>query len=338
MKNRNIGLLLLVALVIMILPGCALDDPIPGDIYSQNIYPGADSTYAIGSSSLAFSVGYFDAIFIGGVPAGGGSGDVVGPAGATSNALVRYDGVTGKLIKDSLGTTLDDFANLTLGGDLFASDINAGNDVNVTNDLDVTDNADIGGDLDVTGTTTFNDQLGLAGSGLAWIELRPDLDATKIAAATKPTTVTRGIALGYSLPVGGASEELYYNICVPNRWDESFNIILHIDAWLDTAQNHALDAVELTLNWQQVGEGDAVPVGSNPVLDEVVTGIVPQFTAIEFEFIIDYDVVPADAIQDDDTIFFHLVRSASSQEIDGEPVIYHAGVIFRCDKLGNPSP
>jgi hypothetical protein len=30
-----------------------------------------------------------------------GSGDVVGPASATDNAIARYDGTTGKLIQDS---------------------------------------------------------------------------------------------------------------------------------------------------------------------------------------------------------------------------------------------
>lgn len=37
----------------------------------------------------------------------GGSGDVVGPASSTDNAIARYDGVTGKLIQNS-GLTLDD--------------------------------------------------------------------------------------------------------------------------------------------------------------------------------------------------------------------------------------
>lgn len=44
---------------------------------------------------------------------GGGSGDVVGPASATDNNLVRFDGTTGKLIQDS-GATLDDNGVLTL--------------------------------------------------------------------------------------------------------------------------------------------------------------------------------------------------------------------------------
>lgn len=42
---------------------------------------------------------------------GAGSGDVVGPGSATDNALVRFDGTTGKLIQNS-GATLDDSGNL----------------------------------------------------------------------------------------------------------------------------------------------------------------------------------------------------------------------------------
>lgn len=38
---------------------------------------------------------------------GGGSGDVVGPASSTDNAIVRFDGTTGKLLKDSLVTMSD---------------------------------------------------------------------------------------------------------------------------------------------------------------------------------------------------------------------------------------
>lgn len=40
-----------------------------------------------------------------------GSGDVVGPTGATDNALARYDGITGKLIQNSTAT-LDDSGNM----------------------------------------------------------------------------------------------------------------------------------------------------------------------------------------------------------------------------------
>jgi len=46
---------------------------------------------------------------------GGGTGDVVGPASATDNAIARYDGTTGKLIQDS-GITIADGASGTLAG------------------------------------------------------------------------------------------------------------------------------------------------------------------------------------------------------------------------------
>lgn len=199
----------------------------------------------------------------------------------------------------------------------------------------------IGNDLDVVGYSSFtenitvNDQIILVGDGKVWIELRPDLDATKLSVNAKPTQIIRGIATGFSLPVGGADEELFYNICVPNRWDGESDIIVCIHFWVDTAQDHAADAAKFSLNWQQVGEGDEVPATYTTVTDEVVTGVCNQFTCFEMEFTINYDEVVADPIQDDDTLFLHLIRIASSQEIDGEPVIYHSGVHFQCDKIGN---
>jgi hypothetical protein len=43
---------------------------------------------------------------------GGGTGDVVGPASATDNAIARFDGTTGKLIQNS-GGSIDDSGNIT---------------------------------------------------------------------------------------------------------------------------------------------------------------------------------------------------------------------------------
>jgi hypothetical protein len=42
------------------------------------------------------------------IAASGGTGDVVGPASATDNAITRYDGTTGKLVQTSLVTVADD--------------------------------------------------------------------------------------------------------------------------------------------------------------------------------------------------------------------------------------
>ena len=52
-----------------------------------------------------------------------GTGDVVGPASATNNAIARFDTTTGKLIQDTPGVTIDDSGNLSLStnGSSFAS-------------------------------------------------------------------------------------------------------------------------------------------------------------------------------------------------------------------------
>lgn len=55
---------------------------------------------------------------------GSGSGDVVGPASSTDNALVRFDGTTGKLVQNSTAT-LDDTGNMdtaSVKGDYFDLD------------------------------------------------------------------------------------------------------------------------------------------------------------------------------------------------------------------------
>lgn len=48
-------------------------------------------------------------LYFNGVPltSGGGSGDVVGPISSTNNAIVRFDGTTGKLIQDSATILID---------------------------------------------------------------------------------------------------------------------------------------------------------------------------------------------------------------------------------------
>lgn len=54
--------------------------------------------------------------------AGGGSGDVVGPASATDNAVARFDTTTGKLIQNS-AVTIDDSGNIATAGTVDGRDL-----------------------------------------------------------------------------------------------------------------------------------------------------------------------------------------------------------------------
>ena len=58
---------------------------------------------------------------VGGVAIGTGTGDVVGPASATDNAVVRFDGTTGKLVQNSVVTIADSTGDISGVGTLTAS-------------------------------------------------------------------------------------------------------------------------------------------------------------------------------------------------------------------------
>jgi len=51
------------------------------------------------------------------VAPGGGSGDVVGPGSSTNNAIVRYDGTTGKLLQDNTTVLISDTGQISTGGE-----------------------------------------------------------------------------------------------------------------------------------------------------------------------------------------------------------------------------
>jgi hypothetical protein len=62
----------------------------------------------------------------------GASGDVVGPASATDNAIVRFDGTTGKLVQNSVVTIADSTGDISGVGQLNATTVDATN-IEVTN-------------------------------------------------------------------------------------------------------------------------------------------------------------------------------------------------------------
>jgi hypothetical protein len=65
-------------------------------------------------------------------PAGGTGGDVVGPASATDNAIVRFDGATGKLVQNSVVTIADSTGDISGVGQLNATTVDTTN-IEVTN-------------------------------------------------------------------------------------------------------------------------------------------------------------------------------------------------------------
>lgn len=136
-----------------------------------------------------------------------GAGDVVGPASSTDNALVRFDGTTGKVLQNS-NATLSDAGVLSLalplppgsggtgstsvptngqipigdGTNYVAATITAGDGITVTN---------AAGAVTITAT----------GSGFVWNDVS---SATQTLAVENGYITNRGGGVTYTLPASGA--------------------------------------------------------------------------------------------------------------------------------------
>lgn len=171
------------------------------------------------------------------------------------------------------------------------------------------------------------------------LEIRPELDFETIRGQLGvPTLVKRGIIGGFSLPVlAGDNEELFLSVHIPKRWDGASDIKVHVEGYLDTANN--TKKFQLRVAWENLTcVTDIIPATSNNVNVETTTGNWVQYQGFEIEFIVDYDIDGAGAeIAVGDCLFLHLYRlAASGNEIAGEVVITHIGVVFEREILGDP--
>lgn len=181
------------------------------------------------------------------------------------------------------------------------------------------------------------------GSTEAEFELRPELHMAKIAGAGKPTLIDTGVYQGYSLPIWNAGEnvdeELYFSICVPQRWCEEHDIEVHIYCCIHQAND--TKNFQLELCWEHITVGtDLVPATCNSVPVQTATGAAAApFQTYQVVFTVDYDIDVGDAILIDDILGLRIRRiDAAANEIAGELIILHAGVVFARDKVGSPIP
>jgi hypothetical protein len=107
---------------------------------------------------------------------GGGSGDVVGPASSTDNALVRFDSTTGKLIQNSVVIVADTTGNMSGVGTL-----------------------SVGGELTYGGVTLSN---AVTGTGKMVLDTSPTL-VTPILGTPTSATLTNATGLPISTGVSG---------------------------------------------------------------------------------------------------------------------------------------
>jgi hypothetical protein len=121
----------------------------------------------------------------------------------------------------------------------------------------------------------------MQGAALAKLQLRPQLVQTTAKASGTPTQVTRGLNVGYSLPVWNASdEELYCRLRIPNRWDGSTDPQFGICTTLMNVGGEDVgDKFKFQLEWQTSKAGDVMGTTTSNCVSEqtVLTGRNDQY-------------------------------------------------------------
>lgn len=137
--------------------------------------------------------------------AGGGTGDVVGPASATDNAVARFNSTTGKLVQNS-NAVVDDNANLTLSVPTGVQVTKGGLNLTHTNGTGTSQYRISQDDYDLlqikrTGDTT--------GDGAVWSLI--DLQSPTVASDTEDSESTMSLTTRSSTPTSVARSLDIYN-------------------------------------------------------------------------------------------------------------------------------
>jgi len=176
---------------------------------------------------------------------------------------------------------------------------------------------------------------------LVYLEFRPDLDETFIRGqAGVPTDATVGEFNGYSLPIWNNDfEELHYIICVPDRWNGTSDILIHIDSAL-ALSNQANKSYKWQILWEHITPNeDIIPATNNAITTERYIYSNNQYEFYQDWLIIDYDTDADDPIKSDDLIAITLRRvTVAPKETDSDEIIVFAiDVLFaRGDFLADP--
>ena len=175
----------------------------------------------------------------------------------------------------------------------------------------------------------------LTGNAKSWIEFRPELDFDIVKKNAVPLSYERGIFTGFELPIyNNDNQELIFEICIPNRWDGTSTVHIHLNVFLIDAQDDG-DAFRLQIDYNHYDGGvDIVPNISTSIELETPTGT----SAVFQSYYVHFDIPVGDMLVND-ILAFRLRRIAATgeTEITNNIVFNHAGVIFLCDKYGNPT-
>ena len=196
---------------------------------------------------------------------GAGSGDVLGPGSSTDKALVRFDGITGKSIRDS-GAILSDIGTLILPGALFVN----------------------GGTLSVNGNSIKADEVApqdldiFCGAAktielqtVVYEDLQVSISNVKVPTSRAPTErlYNHGIVGGVTFPVLGFALNEYIYFDVQTSHSMKLNTVLdnHIHFMTPTDGTGDRFKFQLDVIASGIGGSWAVPTGSPFTPEHIIT-------------------------------------------------------------------
>lgn len=170
------------------------------------------------------------------------------------------------------------------------------------------------------------------------LTLRPTLTQTTSKVGGTPTQVSRGLNIGYSLPIwsnpAAINEELYWRMRIPSRWcgdeDPQFGICVTLSAGEDVG-----DKFKFQLEWQTSAAGNILGTTTSSVTSEqtVLTSRNDAYDIYFMFFNIDYDDVNNSIVQGD-MLQARLRRiAASSSEVSNEIIVWDWATMWSVDKV-----
>ena len=227
--------------------------------------------------------------------------------------------------------------NITVIDTIFTSIINTlgGGNLDFRHDGVTKMSLDDDGNLNVTRNLTVNENLTVIGviNNEFWISAAPFLDENTANVANKPTLVSRGLFLGYSLPEYAADEELLFRMRIPHEWDGTTNPWFVAITSISTNEDIG-DKYKFQLEWVSEDIEHIVPDnGIENITCEVTVSNGTAYYAeiIAFEF-------NASTMISGQNLQARLRRiAASSSSVDNEIIIWHWDTRWKMNRLGTQS-
>lgn len=187
-------------------------------------------------------------------------------------------------------------------------------------------------------SATFNDSLLFTGNGKYWRNKPIELHVGRVAGIGVPTRIDNingGHAMGYSMPIAGADEILYYKGKSSRCWDGTTNFQIRFLVCLAAAET-AGETFKFDLSWQTQDVGIVVPSSPTATYSDSVTVIAGREAIYNIYFLY-FDVAP-DGLLPNQMMSGKLDRvDSSGDQVDGEVIVLHWISCWLCDKIGTTS-